>query len=71
MRRPWAVVVSAHVSLERTKARALASDRRKRVEKVACRAGKPVEPRYRQHVAFFKLAEMFLKGDASPEECGE
>jgi hypothetical protein len=53
IRRPYAVVVSAHVSLRERKP-ALGGDRRQCVQKIAGRAGQPVKARQRQHLRFFQ-----------------
>lgn len=42
--------------MQRTKTRAVAGDRRQRVQEVAGRARQPDKPCHRQHVAFGKLA---------------
>src|SRR3954467_8342766 len=46
---------------ERTESGLLAGDRCKSVEKIACRARQPVEPRYHQHVAGVERIERSAK----------
>jgi hypothetical protein len=56
---------------QRNEARAVAGDRRQRVQEVAGRARQPVEARHYQHVTFFKLIENTAQLRAvARHECG-